>query len=149
MSLWTPKMLHCALVPLHWHHYLGHHVREAGGQDDPAPVAGQAGEPGARGGHLCHDVSVQTDVTAVSPGTCPGGRAAGGRPARSRPPARPARTPASSPGSCPGLVTRCDHLQDQETLRHGDNTCYPVLVHSSCKDGPHIIKDSPESFIKY
>ena len=49
------------------------------------------------------------------------------------------------PASGPGVT----HLQDQETLRHGDNTCYPVLVHSSCKDGPHIIKDSPESFIKY
>ena len=37
-------------------HYLGHHVREAGGQDDPAPVAGQARQPGARGGHLYHDI---------------------------------------------------------------------------------------------
>ena len=131
-------------------HYLGHHVREAGGQDDPAPVAGQARQPGARGGHLYHDIfSIETDVTAVSPGTCPGGRAAGGRPARSRPPARPARTPVRSSGSCPGLVTWCDHLQDQETLLHGDNTWYPVLVHFSCRDGPHIIKDSPESFFKY
>ena len=94
------------LTPLHWHHYLGHHVREAGGQDDPAPVAGQARQPGARGGHLYHDIfSIETDITAVSPGTCPGGRAAGGRPARTRPPARPARTPVRSPGSCPGA--RC------------------------------------------
>ena len=67
-------------------HYLGHHVREAGGQDDPAPVAGQARQPGARGGHLHHDIfSIETDVTAVPTWHLPR-RQSGRRPASTEPP---------------------------------------------------------------